>query len=126
MSVRTIFKKLVTAAAIAALFAAAANMPVYAQKKGGQLRYAYVSGPGTLDPYVSSSAVELEVIHHLYDSLITVGENYETRPMIASSYTIADDRKTFTFKIRKGVKFHDGSVLTSADVLASFERYRKI
>ena len=126
MSVRTVFKKLVTAAAVAALFAAAANMPVYAQKKGGQLRYAYVSGPGTLDPYVSSSAVELEVIHHLYDALITVGEHYETRPMIASSYTIADDAKTFTFKIRKGVKFHDGSVMTAADVLASFERYRKI
>jgi peptide/nickel transport system substrate-binding protein len=121
------FRKLVSAAAIAAVFGAVAIAPAHAQqKKGGQLRYAYVSGPGTLDPYVSSSAVELEVIHHLYDSLITVGENYETRPMIASSYTITDEAKTFTFKIRKGVKFHDGSVLTSADVLASFERYRKI
>ncbi len=122
-------RKLVSAAAIAAAFGAVATAPAHAQaqpKKGGQLRYAYLSGPGTLDPYVSSSAVELEVIHHLFDSLITVGEKYETRPMIASGYEISDNAKTFTFKIRKGVKFHDGSLLTSADVLASFERYRKI
>ena len=125
-------KKLISTAAVAAMLGAVVLAPMQvqaqgqAQKKGGQLRYAYASGPGTLDPYVSSSAVELEVIHHLYDSFITVGENYETRPMIAASYEIADSAKTFTFKVRKGVKFHDGSLLTSADVLASFERYRKI
>jgi peptide/nickel transport system substrate-binding protein len=122
-------RKLVSATAVAVVLGAMATAPAHVQaqpKKGGQLRYAYLSGPGTLDPYVSSSAVELEVIHHLYDSFITVGEKYETRPMIASSYEISDEAKTFTFKVRKGVKFHDGSVLTSADVLASFERYRKI
>lgn len=95
-------------------------------KRGGSLTYAYTSGPGTLDPYVSSSAVELEVIHHLFESLVAINEKYETKPMVASSFDISPDATTFTFKIRKGLKFHDGSTLTSADVLASFERYRKI
>ncbi len=121
------FSKLISATAVAAVLGAMAVAPVQAeQKKGGQLRYAYAAGPGTLDPYVSSSAVELEVIHHLFDAFITVGEKYETRPMIASNFEISDSAKTFTFKVRKDVKFHDGSKLTSADVLASFERYRKI
>ena len=120
-------RQLIHVAAVAVAIGAVAIAPVHAeQKKGGQLRYAYVSGPGTLDPYVSSSAVELEVIHHLYDSFIAVGEHYETRPMIASGFEVSDSAKTFTFKVRKGVRFHDGSLLTSADVLASFERYRKI
>ena len=130
MTSTSIFRKparaAVIAAAMAAAFSFSVTMPAQAQKTGGQLRYAFASGPGTLDPYVSSSAVELEIIHHLYDSLITVGEKYETRPMIASGYEITDDAKTFTFKIRKGVKFHDGSTMTAADVVASFERYRKI
>ena len=121
------FNQLITAVAVAAALGAVAVTPALAQqKKGGQLRYAYTAGPGTLDPYVSSSAVELEVIHHLFDSFITVGERYETRPMIAASYEISDSAKTFTFKVRKDVKFHNGGRLTSADVLASFERYRKI
>jgi peptide/nickel transport system substrate-binding protein len=95
-------------------------------RKGGNLVYAYVSGPGTLDPYVSSSAVELEVIHHIFESLVAVGENYETKPMLASKVDIGADAKIFTFTLREGVKFQNGKVMTSADVLASFERYRKI
>jgi peptide/nickel transport system substrate-binding protein len=95
-------------------------------KKGGNLVYAYVSGPGTLDPYVSSSAVELEVIQHIFEPLVAVGEHYETRPMLASKVDISPDAKTFTFKLRGGVNFQNGKVMTSADVLASFERYRRI
>lgn len=116
----------VAAIALAIASIGAAGLAHAELKKGGNLRYAYQAGPGTLDPYVSSSAVELEVIQHLYDAFITVGEKYETRPMIVQSYTVGDNAKTYTFKIRKDVKFHDGTPLTSADVLASYERYRKI
>ncbi len=123
----TKFRKWICAVAVATACSTMASTAALAEpQKGGVLRYANQAGPGTLDPYVSSSAVELEIIHHLYDSLVTVGENYETRPMIAKSIDIADEGKTFTFKLRTDVKFHDGSTLTSADAVASFERYRKI
>jgi peptide/nickel transport system substrate-binding protein len=94
--------------------------------KGGNLVYALVSGPGTLDPYVSSSAVELEIIHHIFESLVAVGEHYETKPMLASKVDMSEDAKTFTFRLRDGVKFQNGKVMTSADVVASFERYRRV
>ncbi len=95
-------------------------------KKGGNLVYAYVSGPGALDPYVSSSAVELEVIQHIFESLVAVGEHYETRPAFASKVDISPDAKTFTFHLRDGVKFQNGKTMTSGDVIASFERYRRV
>jgi peptide/nickel transport system substrate-binding protein len=95
-------------------------------KKGGNLVYAYTSGPGTLDPHVSSSAVELEVIHHMFESLVAMDGNYNTKPVLADKVDISPDARIFTFTLRKGVKFHNGQELTSADVLASFERYKKL
>jgi peptide/nickel transport system substrate-binding protein len=104
-----------------------ATTPAFAQpKKGGTLNYANASGPGTLDPFVSSSLVELEVIHHLFESLVAMDGRYGAKPMIASKIDTSADAKTFTFTLRRGIKFHNGKELSSADVLASFERYRKV
>ena len=70
----TKFRKWIGAAAVAMACTTMASTAALAEpQKGGVLRYANQSGPGTLDPYVSSSAVELEIIHHLYDSLVAVG-----------------------------------------------------
>ena len=41
-------------------------------RRGGTATYAYISGPGTLDPHVASSMVELEVIHHLFETLVAM------------------------------------------------------
>ncbi|MBV8167679.1 MAG: ABC transporter substrate-binding protein, partial [Alphaproteobacteria bacterium] len=95
-------------------------------KRGGSLTYAYLSGPGTLDPHVASSMVELEVIHHLFESLVAMDGSYNAKPVLASKVDVSPDAKTFAFTLRPGVKFHTGKIATSADVLASFERYKRV
>ncbi|MEP3326214.1 MAG: ABC transporter substrate-binding protein [Nitratireductor sp.] len=112
----------------ATLLATATFGPALAQdpKEGGTIIYANNSGPGQLDPQMAASLVELEVLAHVFESLVSMDENYSAKPMLAESYEISDDGTTFTFKLREGVKFHNGDEMTSEDVKATYERYAEV
>ncbi len=97
-----------------------------AQNKGGQIIYSTVAGPASLDPYMAGSLIELEIAHGIFESLVEMDENYNTKPMLASKVETSNEAKSFTFTLRKGVKFSTGQEMTSADVLASFQRYAKV
>ncbi len=97
-----------------------------AQTKGGTLIYSTVGGPASLDPYMAGSLIELEVIHEIFETLVAMDENYNAKPMLASKVDVSNEAKTFTFTLRKGVKFSNGQEMTSADVLGSFERFKKV
>src|SRR3546814_20396642 len=104
------------AAAVAGAFLAAVPAAVHAApKQGGTLVYANTSGPGTLDPQVSASMVDLEVIHHMYEGLVTIDETYDTKPLLATSVDIAPDGKTLPFKMTKGVEFQHSNDTTPPD-----------
>jgi peptide/nickel transport system substrate-binding protein len=125
MQTKTI-NTLLAAALIGGAMTLGSGLAVAQPKRGGSLTYAYLSGPGTLDPHVAASMVELEVIHHVFESLVAMDGDYNAKPVLASKIDISPDAKKFTFTLRKGVKFHTGKEVTSADVLASFERYKRV
>lgn len=109
--------------------AIATSLPALAQtapKRGGNLTYAYISGPGTLDPQMTGNLVEMEVIHHIFEGLVAMDENYQAKPMLAQKIDVSADAKVFTFALRPGVTFHNGKKMTSADVLATYERYARV
>src|SRR5260370_25360999 len=106
-------------------FGAAGAAHAQTPKKGGTLVYASVSGPGTLDPYMASSAVELEVINNLFEGLMTLDANNATRPMLAAKATVSPDFKIYSFQLRKGVKIHNDQEITSVDVKPTFTRYKR-
>jgi peptide/nickel transport system substrate-binding protein len=95
-------------------------------KKGGTIVYAYASGPRSLDPYTVNNTVEIEVVNQIYESLVALGEDFSAKPELASHVEVTPDNKTFTFTLRRGVKFQNGKEMTAADVLASFQRYQKV
>ena len=121
---RNVSRAVLATALVAALAVdtASAQQP----RKGGTLTYANVSGLGTQDPHVAAAVVELEPINHIFEGLVAMGEDYEAKPSIASKWEVSPDATTFTFTLRQGVKFHNGKVLTSADVLASYQRYQQV
>jgi peptide/nickel transport system substrate-binding protein len=85
------------------------------------LRYAE---PDTLDPALDYETAGAEIIRNIYDPLLfyKAGDPSQFIPMLATDWTISDDGLTYTFNIRKGVKFQDGTDMTVDDVAYSFQR----
>jgi len=91
-------------------------------RHGGALRAGLDADPPTMDPHLSGSAVDRQVYQNLYDKLVDTDANLAVVPMLATSWTIAPDGKTVTFKLRQGVKFHDGTPFDAEAVKYNFER----
>ena len=108
------------------LLGAATPQIAVAQTRSATLVFAQEATAPTLDPHFSTSIATRNVAMHIFEQLVTRGENNNVIPELAESWTISPDGLTYTFRIRSGVKFHNGRELTSADVKASFERYKRM
>ena len=91
--------------------------------KGGELRVALVTQPPTLDQPATTATVSRDTARLMFETLLTTDSNYQAVPMLAESVETSDDGKTYTFHLRKGVKFHNGKEMTSEDVVASMYRW---
>jgi len=101
--------------------ARAETRPRYAGKVDGAL----LGAPATLDPAAAQSHAELTVTGMIFDTLYRIEITGAVEPRLAATKPELDSSKLVArIPIRKGVRFHDGSALTSADVAASLERAR--
>ena len=77
------------------------------------------------DPHVLSDAREgLNLLAAVYDALVRSDGREGFAPALAEAWELAPDARTWTFRLREGVRFHNGEALAAADVVASFERAR--
>ncbi len=90
--------------------------------RGGTLRAAIDRDPPTMDPHLSGSAVDRQVYQNLYDKLVDIDQDLAIVPMLATSWTISQDGRTVTLKLRRDVKFQDGTPFNAASVVYNFER----
>ena len=78
-------------------------------------------GPESLDPHYSALGPHAEAAKHIFDTLVWSGDDLQIEPGLATSWTPIDE-DTWEFKLREGVKFHDGSDFDAEDVKFSIER----
>jgi peptide/nickel transport system substrate-binding protein len=102
--------------------------PAAAQEKprsGGELIFIVAAEPPSFDAHREETFAMLHPTAPQYNTLMRVDPNDRTGTKfvgdLAESWTISPDQRTYTFKVRQGVKFHDGSVMTSKDVKASYD-----
>ena len=79
------------------------------------------AGPDSIDPHFTASGTHAEALKHVFDTLTWSGDQLQIEPGLAESWKPLD-ATTWEFKLRRGVKFHDGSDFTAEDVKFSIER----
>ncbi|MGR6966980.1 ABC transporter substrate-binding protein [Geodermatophilus sp. URMC 61] len=91
---------------------------------GGTTLVAAVSAqPDQFDPHVTTAYPSFQVLENVYDTLVVPNaEDLTMEPSLAESWETSEDQLTWTFTLRDGVTFHDGSTFDSADVVYSYRR----
>ncbi len=112
-------KRFLTVTVLAAILA----LPFGAQAAKDSLVLGMRLEPPALDPTMGAAAAITQItLLNVYEGLTRIDESGKVLPLLAESWTVSDDAKTYTFKLVQGVKFHDGSDFDSADVKFTFER----
>ena len=114
---------------LAVALALTAVAPLGAQeqpKTGGVLKAAMIGEPPTLDLHTTTAVLVQHITWHVYETLYTYDRSYNPIPLLVESHTVSDKGRTYTFKLRRGVKFHNGKEMTAADVVASLTRWGRL
>lgn len=104
--------------AIAALCLAFAFGVAQAQ----MLEIATDSSPAGLDPHIVPAFSSTIITGNIYEGLVFIDKSLQIAPMLATEWSVSPDGKVYRFKLKRGVKFHNGKDFTADDVVASFNR----
>lgn len=106
------------------------TFPAAAQEElteGGVLKIAIVGEPpAVLDSQFSTATVTNNLSQQVFEGLFTFDAAFNPQPMLVEDYEMSDDGLTYTFKLRSGIQFHDGSEMVAEDVVASLNRWGEI
>jgi peptide/nickel transport system substrate-binding protein len=108
----------------AAVLMVTAPAMAQAPKRGGILKFAVSAEPPNYDCHANSSFAFIHPVRPHYSTLLKFDAPHypKIKGDLATSWEVSKDGLTYMFKLREGVKFHDGSAFSSADVKASYER----
>ena len=118
-------RKYVLLALAALVLVTGSALTADAQKKGGVLRVGNLGEPPSLDAHWTTASITEMLANHIYEGLYTLDSTNRPIPMLAESHTVSKDGLVYTFKLRQGVKFHNGKEMTSEDVVPSLARWGK-
>lgn len=93
---------------------------------GGRVVVGITQDLDSLDPHNAAYAGTREVLFNVFEGLVKASPDGSLTPAVAEDYKVSDDAKFYTFTLRDGITFHDGSPVTVDDVKYSLERYAEI
>ncbi|HEX7103224.1 MAG TPA: ABC transporter substrate-binding protein [Nitrolancea sp.] len=113
------------ASTTAAVATVAPTKPAEVQhKKGGTLSVAIIGEPPvTADAMYTTNFITTDITRQIYEGLFAQDSKLAPKPMLLDAFEVSDDGLTYTFKLRTGVKFHNGTEMNSDDVVASLTRW---
>jgi peptide/nickel transport system substrate-binding protein len=113
---------LVVAPLVLAAVAHAQDTP----RTGGVFKAAVVGEPPTLDLHQTTATLTQQITWHMYENLYTLDRELNPIPLLAEGHVVDEGGRRWTITLRKGVRFHNGKELTSADVVASLKRWSRV
>ena len=93
-----------------------------ARAAGGTIRVAQTVPAASIDPVQIADGGGITVLSQVAENLVLSAPDFTAQPLLAESWSPNQDGTVWTFKLRKGVKFHNGKEMTADDVVATFDR----
>jgi peptide/nickel transport system substrate-binding protein len=115
------FRRYGAALALAVAFVSACSSG--AAEGARTLNVAYNVQPANFDPMATGATAVSEITHLVFESLFELDREGNPRPQLCESYTKSGDNREWTFRLRRGVKFHNGEELKAEDAAASLNRW---
>ncbi|NUL81263.1 MAG: peptide ABC transporter substrate-binding protein [Armatimonadetes bacterium] len=115
-------KSLVIAVGLAALLISGCSKRDASLPAGNVLRYPLTTEPTTFDPALVEDGPTIDMLFQVFEGLVRWEVGSELMPNIAESWEISEDGRTYTFKLKQGVKFHNGRELKAEDFVYSVDR----
>ena len=112
--------------AIGAMLALGAGTGAAPAQDKKVLRVVMHSGLRVTDPIITTAYMSRNHGYMIYDTLFAMNDKFEIKPQMAKEFTVSPDKLTYTITLRDGLKFHDGSPVTTTDVIASLRRWMTI